>query len=83
MNRKLKAVRVEVGLTQKQLAELIKMPLSTYRKKEQGQTQFTIKEAGKIACILNRNPTEIFFNQKVTEKVIKCKNISKRRRIYE
>ncbi|HAU5225091.1 TPA: helix-turn-helix transcriptional regulator [Clostridioides difficile] len=83
MNRKLKAVRVEIGLTQKQLAELINMPLSTYRKKEQGQTQFTIKEASKIAYVLNKNPTEIFFNQKVTKKVIKGKNILKRREIYE
>lgn len=83
MNRKLKAVRVEIGLTQKQLAELISMPLSTYRKKEQGQTQFTIKEASKIAHVLNKNPTEIFFNQKVTKKVIRDKNILKRRKLYE
>lgn len=83
MNRKLKAARVEVGLTQKQLAELINMPLPTYQKKEQGKTQFTIKEAGKIAYILNKNPTEIFFNQKVTDMVIKRKNILKRRKIYE
>ncbi|HBG3820377.1 TPA: helix-turn-helix transcriptional regulator [Clostridioides difficile] len=83
MSRKLKAVRVEIGLTQKQLAELINMPLSTYRKKEQEQTRFTIKEASKIAYVLNKNPTEIFFNQKVTKRVIKDKNILKRREIYE
>ncbi|MFN1873250.1 helix-turn-helix transcriptional regulator [Clostridioides difficile] len=64
MSRKLKAVRVEIGLTQKQLAELINMPLSTYRKKEQEQTQFTIKEASKIAYVLNKNPTEIFLIKK-------------------
>ncbi|HBF2755887.1 TPA: helix-turn-helix transcriptional regulator [Clostridioides difficile] len=37
MSRKLKAVRVEIGLTQKQLAELINMPLSTYRKKNKSK----------------------------------------------
>ena len=31
MNRKLKAARVENGLTQIQLAKLIEMPISTYR----------------------------------------------------
>ncbi|EMJ5760849.1 TPA: helix-turn-helix transcriptional regulator [Clostridioides difficile] len=62
VNRKLKAARVEIGLTQRQLAELIKMPFSTYQKKEQGHTQFTIKEASEIAIVLNKKPSEIFFN---------------------
>ena len=64
MNRKLKAARAENGLTQRQLAQLIEMPYSTYQKKEQGQTEFTIREAIKIAYVLKKNPEEIFFNNK-------------------
>lgn len=62
MNRKLKAARVENGLTQVQLAKIIDMPASTYQKKEQGQTEFTVKEAIKIARALNKPVMEIFFN---------------------
>ena len=61
MNRKLRAARVEIGLTQAQLAKLIDMPASTYQKKEQGQTEFTIKEAIKIAEILNKSIYDIFL----------------------
>lgn len=61
MNRKLKAARVENGLTQAQLAELIDMPTSTYQKKEQGQTEFTIAEAKKISEVLKKKPASIFF----------------------
>ncbi len=67
VNRKLKAARVENGLTQIQLANLIGMPCSTYRKKEQGYTEFTIKEAIKISKALNKKPEEIFFTQKVSK----------------
>lgn len=70
MNRKLKAARVEIGLTQIELAEIIGMSASTYQKKEQGKTQFTIKEATKIAEVLKRKPEEIFFNYKTTKMVI-------------
>lgn len=67
MNRKLKAARVERGLTQIELANLIEMPISTYRKKEQGQTEFTVTEAIKIAEVLNKKPESIFFNNKVSK----------------
>lgn len=61
MNRKLRAARIEKGLTQVQLAELIDMPASTYQKKEQGQTEFTITEAKKISKVLKKKPSSIFF----------------------
>lgn len=62
MNKKLKAARVENGLTQIQLAKLIEMPISTYRKKETGQTEFTVNEALKISKILHKRLEEIFFS---------------------
>lgn len=67
MNRKLKAARVENGLTQIQLAKLIEMPISTYRKKETGETEFTVSEALKVSKILNKQVEEIFFNYKVSK----------------
>lgn len=62
MNRKLKAARAELGLTQMQLADLIEMPISTYQRKEKGKSEFTINEAIKIAVILNKKVEEIFLN---------------------
>lgn len=67
MNRKVKAVRVELGLTQKEVAKLMEMPTSTYRKKEQGYTEFTISEALKVSSILNKKIEEIFFEYKVSK----------------
>lgn len=70
MNRKLKAARVENGLTQIQLAKMIDMPISTYRRKETGESEFTINEAIKIATILDKSVEEIFFSKKSTDMVI-------------
>ncbi len=75
MNRKLKAARVENGLTQIQLANLLEMPISTYRKKETGQTEFTISEAIKVSKILNKKIEEIFFNYKVSKMDTKNKEV--------
>lgn len=69
MNKKLKAARVENGLTQIQLAKLIEMPISTYRKKESGQTEFTVNEALKISKILHKRLEEIFFSNQPTKMV--------------
>lgn len=62
MNKKLKAARIENGLTQVQLAKLIEMPISTYRRKETGQNEFTVNEAFKISKVLNKGLEDIFFN---------------------
>ena len=42
IKKNLRRLRVELDLTQKEFAKLIDMPLSTYRKKEKGETNFTI-----------------------------------------
>ena len=67
MSRKLKAARVELGLTQVEIAKLLEMPTSTYRKKEQGYSEFTVSEALKVSKILNKKIEEIFFNYNVSK----------------
>lgn len=38
------------------------MPLSTYRKKEKGESNFTIEEAYTIASAVSKSVDEIFLN---------------------
>lgn len=66
IKKKLRILRIELGLTQKEFAELINMPLSTYRKKERGETNFTLEEAYLIANAASKTVDEIFFTQRVT-----------------
>ncbi|UEL47328.1 helix-turn-helix transcriptional regulator [Terrisporobacter hibernicus] len=73
-NRKLKSLRVEYGLTQKDMANLIKMPVSTYVRKELGNASFTVEEAFKISSAFKISIEDIFFTQQVpkwnTNKII-------------
>lgn len=64
-NRKLKSLRVEYGLTQKDMANLIKMPVSTYIRKELGNASFTVEEAFKISSVFKISIEDIFFTQQV------------------
>ncbi len=57
----LKKLRAELDINQTDFAKLIDMPVSTYRKKEAGESPFTIYEAYKIANISNKSVDEIFF----------------------
>ena len=57
----LRMLRAELDVTQEKFAELINMPLSTYRKKEKGESPFTLKEAYSIAKACNKSVDEIFF----------------------
>lgn len=43
-----KAIRVSAGYTQEEFAKAINMPLPTYIKKEQGQTEFYFSEIVEI-----------------------------------
>lgn len=45
----LKAIRNDIGLTQKEMAETLDMPYQTYVSKEQGRSPLTLEEAKKIA----------------------------------
>ncbi|WP_081016195.1 helix-turn-helix transcriptional regulator [Paraclostridium sordellii] len=59
----LKGIRVSRGLTQGDLAKLVNMPRSTYIKKENEKSYFNIKEAMKIAKVLNLSIDYIFLTQ--------------------
>ena len=59
---KLRGLRAEKRLTQKDLAEAIKMPLSTYCLKEQGKSKFKVDEVNKICNILEVDSSIFFTN---------------------
>lgn len=59
MNR-LKAKRIELGYTQKELAKKIDMSFSTYVLKENGKTEFKMREISKILKVLNCKYEDIF-----------------------
>lgn len=59
--KNLKGIRVSRGLTQDDLAKLINMPTSTYIKKENEISYFNIKEAMKIAEVLDLSVEYIFL----------------------
>ncbi len=58
---KLKGLRVEHGLTQKDMADKLEMPLSTYCSKEQGKNEFTESEVLKISIFFMKT-IEYFFS---------------------
>lgn len=60
-NKNLKISRVKAGMSQKEFAKLIDMPVSTYRKKEYNVKSFTLDECEKIRGILNIDPMKIFL----------------------
>lgn len=57
----LKKLRAELDLSQEKFAKLIDMPTSTYRKKEKGESSFTLEEAYKISKMVNKSIDEIFL----------------------
>lgn len=62
---KLKAARVGKGLTQEELAKLIKVAMPTYCNKENGKKPFAIKEIKRLVIALNlsvHDADEIFFD---------------------
>ncbi len=63
--RILKAKRMLLNLTQKELAREVGIDLKSYNLKENGKREFKMDEAKKIITLLNLNLTEvneIFFN---------------------
>lgn len=59
---KLRGLRAEKRLTQKQLADLIGMPAVTYISKEQGKHDFKVNEIIKIADVLGVDKSIFFDN---------------------
>lgn len=58
---RLKGLRAELGMTQKQMAELLEMNVDTYRKKENGKREFTLSEVAKAQEKLKIDPQYYFF----------------------
>lgn len=61
VNRKLKALRMQFGDTQTDLASYLEIRVNTLNFKENGKTSFTLEEAYKIAKRYNTAIEEIFF----------------------
>jgi len=75
--KRLKALRAERGMTQKDMAEVLNMNVDTYRKKENGKRDFTLKEVAIAKEKLGVDPDYYFFyvfsNQSVTRGVFTSK----------
>ena len=61
VKKNLRVLRAELQLTQDEFARMINMPISTYRKKESGETKFTLEEVYLISQIAGKTVDEIFF----------------------
>lgn len=63
---KVKAIRIEHGKSQDDIASVIDKTKPTYSKKENGISNFTLEEAKILADYYNRSIEEIFFAPPVT-----------------
>lgn len=61
----LKKIRIEKGISQEQLADLIGMTQSNYSRRENGKKNITEQEWKKIAKALNINVEDIFRSDAV------------------
>ena len=68
---RLKALRAEKEMTQSDMARILNMNVATYRKKENGERDFTLKEVARAQSKLDIDPEYYFFyiysNQVVTD----------------
>ena len=58
---KLRGLRVENGLTQEELAEIIGLSLSTYQRIESGERKITLSEAYQISQLFGKKIDDIFL----------------------
>lgn len=63
VNFKLRGARAEKGYTQEKLAKAIGLSRFGYIQKEKGINNFTEMEIKKICEVLEKEVTDIFFNQ--------------------
>ena len=59
MQRSLKGIRFDLGLTQAQMAERLGISELSYRNKEMYRTGLTAKELIKISILANIDPMEV------------------------
>lgn len=69
MSNIIRALRIMRGFTQKDVAQKLSIAEKTYCKKENNPDYFSLREFKELSVILGVSP-EIFFNEKVTDKVI-------------
>lgn len=62
LNR-LKAERITGGFTQETMAKALGMSLSSYRRRETGETNLDANELARIANILNIKDISVFFSK--------------------
>ena len=63
MQLKLKAKRVEYGLTQKDMAEKLNITSNSYSRKETGKKDFTYTEIVSILKIFDCKFEDVFFTE--------------------
>ncbi len=64
--KKLYAKMLEKDITREQLCEAIKMNKTTFSRKCNGHSEFTLEEIKKICDLLDASPMGIFFEEKVS-----------------
>jgi putative transcriptional regulator len=62
MNSKIKTLRIKKNIKQRTIAEILHMTTSAYCRKENGQRNFTIQEAGKLAFFFEMSIAELFLS---------------------
>lgn len=67
----LKALRTKHQVTQQDVAKKLGIGETTYNRKENGISDFTISEAEKLGELFGVPPNEIFFNNGVTKCITK------------
>jgi transcriptional regulator with XRE-family HTH domain len=70
VGKKIKQLRMQMGLTQSQLAEKVNISYQQIQKYEKGESQFNISRFLEIARALEIAPGQLFdnlFNQKIRE----------------
>lgn len=65
MKNKLKVLRAIKEVKQEDVAKNLGISLSTYCKKENGKTSFTLSEANKVAIFFESTIDSIFFDDTV------------------
>ncbi|EPD52802.1 hypothetical protein HMPREF1210_01182 [Paenisporosarcina sp. HGH0030] len=69
-------LRKEGGLTQKKMAEILDIDISTYVYKENGKKQFNANEMFMISELLDKKIEDIFLpSNSILNRVCECKSI--------
>lgn len=63
VNYKLKSLRIDKNITQRQLADFLYITVSAYSRKELGMRNFTIDEARKLAELFDTTIESIFLGE--------------------